>query len=758
VIVPAYTYVSPNGEELSTETPIQFLVKPAEVAKNLPAISEYVSLIGGAKLETRAKGDTAKVQKVDSIKVTDAENGIVTVYTKFEFGAITANKYPFALVVSGDKIEDGEFDPETEISSDYFQVAARDFADGLKKQLDSIPGHLDVLDADAYARLAHQAADPVAYDEDAKGDTIYIYYNAFEKHAIADELKVNLSQENGLVDLSQLGDADLEIIKAYPAAGSDAAFLKTVPATAAYKTYFNVEADGVTMVKSSDNGAQPAAIGQSVTVVVADKRFGKKADGSNYVSTFEVTYVAIDRSLAIEFNPVEFTSVWGEEIPFIDHAKIDKNYSVGSERVTYKYTPEDIKDNDQIAANNYTKAGLYNVLANQLKTTYTSEASALTQLALAGEGADASEQYLVEFWVKSGKAPARDTICATVIVKASADYSISPVATSNTQKVEQDGKLVFTAKFTANGIFNFGDNRVYEKYSQRWTPQPDLTYLSANFNWADVKAAAQNGKTYNYDSISVTDAFVNYLLYSNKNTYNVTYTFTINKYKPATGTAPVALDGATINFAPESTQTIGVQEDKAYLRIYDRVKTVAGDTIPYDEVQLRVEATDTNGNLIDAENNKPFDFNLQLTLPIDKVEATDVTLDNKLVNGQVIDIASKAGISAVSTACLTNDVPTTGVVFVKNGVLQDNATVNPAYYLYVKGWDPSLSYKVISAKNATGQDLAANQVSVDATTGKLTVTDVQNIKNECKVVVEVTLDYKFATVKNQFTVTIPAQE
>jgi hypothetical protein len=65
---------------------------------------------------------------------------------------------------------------------------------------------------------------------------------------------------------------------------------------------------------------------------------------------------------------------------------------------------------------------------------------------------------------------------------------------------------------------------------------------------------------------------------------------------------------------------------------------------------------------------------------------------------------------------------------------------------------------VISAKNATGQDLAANQVSVDATTGKLTVTDVQNIKNECKVVVEVTLDYKFATVKNQFTVTIPAQE
>jgi hypothetical protein len=73
------------------------------------------------------------------------------------------------------------------------------------------------------------------------------------------------------------------------------------------------------------------------------------------------------------------------------------------------------------------------------------------------------------------------------------------------------------------------------------------------------------------------------------------------------------------------------------------------------------------------------------------------------------------------------------------------------------GWKPSLQYEIVSAVNGTNDPLPASQVSLDATTGALTITDTGNIKNQCTVVVKVTLDYKFATLAKTFTVTIPAQ-
>jgi hypothetical protein len=755
VIVPAYSYVSAQKETYNPASPVQFLVKPADAAKKLPAVAKYLSLVGSTELQTRAAATATGA--VESLKLTDEKQGIITVNATFDFGKAVPTataKYPFALVVA-DKDS-----TSSELSSDYFTVVARDLAQA-QKAIDSIPGLTDTAKPEAYNLLTTDGQ-TVALSTTKTGDVVSIYYNTFEQHKVANELKSVLTL--GGLALSELDNSDqLEIVQVY--AGSAAVALKDASSKKAtdtgyeWKKYFAVDANGVTMVKGSDGNAQTAAIGQTVKVVVADKRFGHTdKDKKVYTSLYEITYKAIDRQLDVTFKTIDFKATWSVDA-----------YTTPSRIGEFKLAPEDINDADvaKLQEYNLTKEQAYNLFAAQLKVANNSETTAITKTVTAGNGATDPEQYTISYYTKSGAQDKRDTIVAVVIVLKTANYSVSPADTTNTIAVKDGTNVIFNAKLPVSGTFTYGDERFYDKYSQRWTPQSTLDKLSASFNWADVKKAYESGADYAYDSICITDAFLNYEKYSDKSTYNVQYQFFIEDYEDkAAKTAPVKINLNTINL--DDNYYLSAQEDKYYLRVKDRIQTAKGDTIDYSDVELSVKAIDGGGYEISEDpNNKPFSFHIDLVLPLDEKDLVvkDTTLSAHLINGVPVNVNEV--VNAVSTKLLTSEVPATGVVFVKNGVLQSDQVVvgkdasgnnilNP-YGAYVMGWKPSLKYEIVSAVNGTNDPLPASQVSLDATTGALTITDTGNVKNQCTVVVKVTLDYKFATLAKTFTVTIPAQ-
>ena len=644
---------------------IKFRVQPTGVAKNLAdAWTETPNILAlegtDALVETRAttKKMTIVGVKADGdfllIDATNATRGSSVIPTTL----VVTNKF----IVSEANEETGAAEDSYVLAktSDYFKVSCVDLV--------SENYNRSILGTNVGRDVRQTSNDLVAMNNgnsSVGAATIEIRNTYFDTYAFGNLTTVLYAEGSYVLPFSVQPESEIVF-------ADDLNKFKNHP-------YFNVTENGVSVKPLQGGIANPDAIDETITVRVADKKYGTNTNGVYHVQ-YDITYKAVENEYAHTYETFNYSIEWPKV--GVNNAQTITVETIAADAeglATYKLKAEDVfnKLYDAVGANGTQVSG-----ANGTQVTFY-------------QNVDSKGKRFIE-------------VVPNATLATSNYWNANPATISKTFDLDDAyGKLTFVTKIE---LTRPDPAKFLEKIKYYWDGDNDIA-LRVNYAYSDLVGE------YTY-TVELPTAYKNYNEYNGVN--YVDYVWTMNKVTQ--GKNQYVLDGIQIDPATDVLTIDGPIEANG--KIYD---------VNGEEVSFNLNVVSENTTLATVKNQrfmvtypvKEFTGLETVTISADKLKEGDAAAMNvinkvKLVDddkavwvkdGKIVDDKDNNGrttawkvenleYSVAKVVCGSEDYTSLGLFKVVNGalVVTDPARITKNITVTIK---VSVDYKFAKDLNAT---------------------------------------------------------
>ena len=669
--LPQYTYnekkkVWEPSASLYFNSTIKFRVQPAGVAKKLAeAWAENKGIIklesaDALKYQTRAAKQYMTVQGVAA----DGDYLLVDAQNSCETGELIPN----TLVITN-AVNDSTVLAKT---SDYFNV-----------QNGQIVNSSVALSADTegLGHVKYTAGNVARVNGNIGNATVEIhntYFDAYPYAKYSAAITPNISNDNYKLSFN-----------------SPESNIVYVSQNIKNNEFFTVDKDGVKVLPAKDGTANPAAVGQSIVVTLADATYGFNSVGQ-YNVRYEVTYVITKDVCALAYTIPAFNIKW-------DDTKAEPQ----------TITVETIAaEADKLAAYKQTAQGVFDLLFNAI---------------LGGEN------------VMTGNNGCSATLAADAKTKS---ITVTPVVDINTANYV-DTKNPINQKFVlgSNGEIELtligsidltipGEEEFFIKREQYWNGTGDIN-VRVNYNVADLDPATP----YLY-ALNMEEVYSNIAYWKEK---GVAHDWTIDQYKEGNVAYNIASGISLVNGVLTVNGPIAFNNAKDGKAWEDK----DGNLVYRTANDLTFTAKATMG---------------KTTLATNKVQGFHVTFPTEGVSLITTNEERKASEFASSSVYVAEGVSYTDKdthKWIVKGEF-DPAREWETTWGYTNLKYEVVSAKVVSTGKDITEDFAPE--FVDPTVGELTIQNAHNLTKDIEIEVKVSFDYNYQIgISNTFKVTVKAE-
>ncbi|MBQ4621683.1 MAG: hypothetical protein IJB28_03410 [Bacteroidaceae bacterium] len=646
---------------------IKFRVQPAGVAKKLAeAWAENKGII---KLESAdaLKDQTRAAKQYMTVQGVAAEGDYLLVDA--QNSCKTEDLIPTTLVITN-AVNDSTVLAKT---SDYFNVQSSSIQDYSKVALSA--------DTEGLNHVGYKAGDVAWVNVNAGNATVTIDNTYFEAYPYAKySTAIAPSNPNGKLSFNSPESNIVKVSKDFK------------------NDYFVVDKDGVKVLPAKDGTANPAAVGQSVVVTLADAAYGFNQNG-DYNVQYNVTYIIEKDVCDLAYTIPAFNIKWDGTSAKPQTITVETIATEADDLATYKQTAQ----------------GVFDLLFNAI---------------LGGEN------------VMTGDNGCSATLAADPKTKS---ITVTPVVDVNTANyVNTKNTIKHTFVLGQNGIISLtlvgsidltipGEEEFFIKREQYWNGTGNIN-VRVNYNVKDLDPSTPYVYTLNMEEV-----------YSNieywKKGKSVAHNWTIDQYKEGNVAYNVASGISLVNGVLTVNGPIAFNNAKDGKEWKDK----DGNLVYRTANDLTFTAKATMG---------------KTTLATNKVQGFHVTFPTEGVSLQVPTdgVVRKASEFAGSSVYVAEGVSYTDRDTHKWIV---KGKFDPAREWETTWGYTNLKYEVVSAKVvSTGTDITKDFAPefVDPTVGELTIQNAHNLTKDIEIEVKVSFDYNYQIgISNTFKVTVKAE-